>query len=194
MPLLLGGLPQEYGSVISVIETRFEPLPIEEVEALLLAHDMWLENFWNKSASQLNFRSHECLFLGYSPCHKGYRCLSPTGKLSICKDVINNELRFPYHELFSYSPAVSTNPLSTSTNLPTSIVPIIPPSPIRIPPTNTQTSLTQFQILSYLSHSLLHLSLHVSLQFSVLVPSSFSTAFTCFFQSSTYCQSSTCLY
>jgi len=35
---ILEGLPQDYHSVISVIENKFQPLPIEEVEALLLAH------------------------------------------------------------------------------------------------------------------------------------------------------------
>ena len=29
---------------------------------------------------KLNFCSQECLFLGYSSSHKGYKCLSPTGK------------------------------------------------------------------------------------------------------------------
>ena len=32
---ILEGLPQDYLSVISVIESKFHPLPIEEVEALL---------------------------------------------------------------------------------------------------------------------------------------------------------------
>jgi len=35
---ILEGLPQDYHSVISVIESKFQPLTIEEVEVLLLAH------------------------------------------------------------------------------------------------------------------------------------------------------------
>lgn len=50
---------------------------------------------------KLDFRSQECLFLGYSTSHKGYKCLSPCGKLYISKDVLFNESRFPYVELFS---------------------------------------------------------------------------------------------
>lgn len=35
---LLKGLPRGYNSVILVVESKFEPLPIAEIEALLLAH------------------------------------------------------------------------------------------------------------------------------------------------------------
>ena len=57
-------------------------------------------------AHKLDFRSQECLFLGYSSSHKGYRCLSP-GKIYISKDVFFNELRFPYFDLFpSFSNSV----------------------------------------------------------------------------------------
>jgi len=41
----LEGLLQDYYSVISIIESKFQPLPIEEVEALLLAHEARLRNF-----------------------------------------------------------------------------------------------------------------------------------------------------
>ena len=52
---------------------------------------------------KLNFRSQECLFLGYSLSHKGYKCLSSFGRIYISKDVLFNELRFPYDGLFSSS-------------------------------------------------------------------------------------------
>lgn len=42
---ILEGLPPDYDSVISVIESKFEPLPIAEVEALLLAHEARLNKF-----------------------------------------------------------------------------------------------------------------------------------------------------
>jgi hypothetical protein len=50
---------------------------------------------------KFDFRSHECLFLGYSTSHKGYKCLSPSGRLFISKDVIFNDSRFPYNDLFN---------------------------------------------------------------------------------------------
>ena len=42
---ILEGLPEEYGPEISVIESKFEPLPIGEVEALLLAPEACMKKF-----------------------------------------------------------------------------------------------------------------------------------------------------
>ncbi|RDX93962.1 hypothetical protein CR513_23709, partial [Mucuna pruriens] len=60
----------------------------------------------------LDFRSHECLFLGYSTSHKGYKCLFPMNKLFISKDVVFNEL---YNDLFS---STSSSPPIPSSTLP----------------------------------------------------------------------------
>lgn len=49
---------------------------------------------------KFDFRSHKCLFLGYFTSHKGYKCLSPSGMLFISKDVLFNESRFPYNDIF----------------------------------------------------------------------------------------------
>lgn len=68
------------------------------------------------SAQKVNFRSHECLFLGYSTSHKGYRCLSPCGKLYIAKDVLFNESRFPFLDHFQSS-KLTVSPGSSSTVL-----------------------------------------------------------------------------
>lgn len=45
---------------------------------------------------KLVFRYEECIFLGYSQIHKGYKCLSSSGKVYISKDVRFNEDEFPY--------------------------------------------------------------------------------------------------
>ena len=45
---------------------------------------------------KLNFKLEPCLFLGYSPNHKGYKCLSTSGRLYISRNVIFNETVFPY--------------------------------------------------------------------------------------------------
>jgi len=55
------------------------------------------------NAHKLDYRSQECFFLGYSPSHKGYRCLSPSGRLYISKDVLFNENKFHYDTLFPKS-------------------------------------------------------------------------------------------
>ena len=49
--------------------------------------------------------------MGYSSFHKDYKCLSSTGRIYISKDVLFNELRFPYLDLFplSSSPVQNTN-------------------------------------------------------------------------------------
>lgn len=39
------GLPEDYASIISVIESKFNPLPINEVEAFLLVHESRLPKF-----------------------------------------------------------------------------------------------------------------------------------------------------
>jgi len=45
---ILEGLPEDYGPIILVIESKFDPLPIHEVEALLLAHESRSQKFVRK--------------------------------------------------------------------------------------------------------------------------------------------------
>ena len=43
--VILEGLPQDYAHVVSVIESKFELMDIDEVEALLLAHELRMDKF-----------------------------------------------------------------------------------------------------------------------------------------------------
>ncbi|PKU59636.1 Retrovirus-related Pol polyprotein from transposon TNT 1-94 [Dendrobium catenatum] len=44
-------------------------------------------------------RSHACVFIGYSPLHKGYKCYNPTtGKTPISRHVVFYEHQFPYKQ------------------------------------------------------------------------------------------------
>lgn len=43
------------------------------------------------------------MFIGYSMTHKGYKCLSSTGRVYIVDTVSFNEKEFPYAEKFSKS-------------------------------------------------------------------------------------------
>jgi len=52
-------------------------------------------------AHKLDFRS---LFLGYSHLHKEYKCLASGGRIFISKDILFDELQFPYSKLFPKSP------------------------------------------------------------------------------------------
>jgi len=48
------------------------------------------------ATNKLQFRSIFCTFLGYSSCHKGYKCLGSNGKIFSSKDVIFDEHTFPF--------------------------------------------------------------------------------------------------
>lgn len=71
------------------------------------------------NSQKFDFRSHECLFLGYSTAYKGYKCLSPSGRIFISKDVLFNESKFPYNDTFfpNVSLPSSTIPSSSSSKV-----------------------------------------------------------------------------
>ncbi|KAK2420319.1 putative mitochondrial protein [Trifolium repens] len=89
--------------------------------------------------TKLAYRSQECVFLGYSSTYKGYKCLSPEGRVYISKDVLFNEQKFPYPSLFSTTSAAnSTNPAAASPShvplyLPAQNLPIPTPTQILNP-------------------------------------------------------------
>jgi hypothetical protein len=49
---------------------------------------------------KLAFCSTKCVFIGYSPLHKGFKCLEPkTGRVYISRVVVFDEQIFPFSEL-----------------------------------------------------------------------------------------------
>lgn len=51
---------------------------------------------------KLSFRSKQCVFLGYSSSHKGYKCLdTDSGRIYISRDVIFDENIFPFAQISS---------------------------------------------------------------------------------------------
>ncbi|MCH79360.1 retrovirus-related Pol polyprotein from transposon TNT 1-94 [Trifolium medium] len=90
--------------------------------------------------TKLAYRSQECVFLGYSSTYKGYKCLSPDGHIYVSKDVLFNEQKFPYHQLFPSSHTTTPPPISSTSlsqvplHLPTQV---LDPVPITIVPNTT---------------------------------------------------------
>ncbi|GAU13081.1 hypothetical protein TSUD_173810 [Trifolium subterraneum] len=77
------------------------------------------------NSHKFDFRSHECIFLGYSTTHKGYKCLSPTGRIYVSKDVLFNENKFPYESSLSTQNTALSNPIQ---DVPISTLPIGDPN------------------------------------------------------------------
>ncbi|KAL5563628.1 hypothetical protein UlMin_033375 [Ulmus minor] len=65
---------------------------------------------------KFQFHSTKCVFLGYSESHKGYKCLSSTGRIYISRHVIFNELEFPFKIGFLNTKEPPTNIVITNTN------------------------------------------------------------------------------
>jgi histone deacetylase 1/2 len=88
--------------------------------------------------NKLNFRSKTCIFIGYSLCHQGYKCLDlSTGKIYVSRNVIFDETLFPYSQPIV---SVSDQPSpSTSVSLPHHIIVPQFPCPIELQPNHITT-------------------------------------------------------
>jgi len=117
------------------------------------------------NTQKLNFHSKECIFLGYSPSHKGYKCLDITGNFFISKDVVFNEHKFPNKELFSSQSCTSDQTISPalSTFLPT------PVTTINLPSSDYTLYVHPLPPLTLVLHLLIHHHLRMYLLLHLLV-------------------------
>lgn len=61
---------------------------------------------------KLSFRSKQCVFLGYSSSHKGYKCLdTDSGRIYISRDVIFDENIFPFAQISSIPTSCNSSDL-----------------------------------------------------------------------------------
>ena len=61
--VILEGLPSDYASVVSVVESKFSVMDIDEVEILLIAHELRLNKFKKSPASDIFSLNAHCTFL-----------------------------------------------------------------------------------------------------------------------------------
>ena len=87
---------------------------------------------YNKN--KFDYHSSECVFLGYSSHHKGYRCLATNGRIYISKDVVFNETKFPFKEQGSTS---SPPPPSSSKYYPLTVLHPHPSPPTTMSPSTS---------------------------------------------------------
>ena len=84
---------------------------------------------------KLMYKSDKCVFLGYSPSYKGYKCLHPSGRLYIAHNVLFDESEFPYSILFlSKSNSTHTGTLQSHDSTGTWFIPVWPYSPVTSSP------------------------------------------------------------
>ena len=100
--------------------------------------------------NKLQFRSTACTFLGYSPCHKGYKCLDTNGKIFISKDVGFDEHTFPFATQVQ-PPLLAP---SSSRVLPLGIIPSVIVTPTQHATFDTPLVLSPPVSSSFQSHSL----------------------------------------
>ena len=98
---------------------------------------------------KLCYCSSPCVFLGYSPTHKGYMCFdSNSNRIYITRHVKFHETKFPFQQTVNTSSASSSYQFTSP--------PALLPVPLSIPPTQTSQSLvptSQSPHLSNYAHS-----------------------------------------
>lgn len=113
---------------------------------------------------KFSFHYECCVFIGYSPVHKGYKCLSlVSGKTYISSNVNFNEMCYPFAELSQISSPSPSPPFVFANSLVNPILPV-PPREVSVTYENTNTSLCR----SSLSRS------HIQPTLSVSTPHLFS--------------------
>ena len=135
------------------------------------------------NSHKFSFRSTKCLSFGYSPTHKGYRFLSPSGRIYVAKLVTFNENDFPYSTLFT-QPNTPHQSFIHKFSCPSYVLPYCPPvspSSTRLPTSSSQCHISYFvnmsnTFIATVTDTPMALTLPVSNALSDNVCSSFSNS------------------
>ena len=93
---LINMLPTPLLQFISPVDKLFQKQP--DFNSLKVFGCLCFPHTRPYQKNKLSFRSEPCVYLGYAPQYKGYKCLSRTGKIFITRHVIFDESRFPFKE------------------------------------------------------------------------------------------------
>jgi histone deacetylase 1/2 len=67
---------------------------------------------------KLDFRSKNCIFIGYSIGHRGYNCLDVSiGKIFVPRHIVFDENLYPYNKNKSINLSSKANPVTLPSNL-----------------------------------------------------------------------------
>ncbi|KAL5825479.1 hypothetical protein ACOSQ3_021542 [Xanthoceras sorbifolium] len=61
------------------------------------------------SKTKFGYHISKCIFIGYSPQHKCYKCLSSSGWIYISRNILFHEFDFPYLQLFPTSSVITAH-------------------------------------------------------------------------------------
>jgi hypothetical protein len=95
---LINRLPSKVIHDSTPLERIFDKKP--DYSFLRVFDCAWWPHLRPYNSRKLQFRSKQCVFLGYSSMHRGYKCLEvSTGRVYISRDVTFDEEVFPFSEL-----------------------------------------------------------------------------------------------
>lgn len=111
---LINRLPSSVLNFVSLFETLHHKKPFYKFFRTFYCAYFSFIMPYNKN--QLQFRSTTCIFLGFSPYHRGYKCLDIASKrIYIVHDVVFYELQFPFAQIITASASIpSPNSFSTT--------------------------------------------------------------------------------
>jgi histone deacetylase 1/2 len=95
---LINIMPSKVINNATPVELLFETVP--DYKTLRVFGCACWPNLRPYNSRKLSFRSKQCVYLGYSPMHKGVKCLEvSTGRIYISRDVVFDENIFPFASL-----------------------------------------------------------------------------------------------